>query len=1204
MAAGDSEFVHLHVHTDFSLLDGCSRIDVLCRRAHELGQKAIAITDHGSLFGVVDFALEAQQQGLKPLIGCETYLVTDFPRAERSERTRNASYHLGLLARDFEGYQNLVRLISDAHVHGMYYRPRIDLETLARYSRGLIGFSGCLAAWVPQLLLAGQEDEAHRACGRLKDIFGSENFFIELQDHGIPEQRQIAPALRRLAKDLSLKIVATNDVHYVHAADWEPHDALLCIQTGAKLADEKRMRFDTHEFYLKSRAEMERLFGEVPESLTNPSLVAEMCDVRLPFNKNNFPVFQPSTELRALHPTNADYLRALCVEGLRTRYGVDFQNPEAAAGLPPGHARTLVERVDYELGVIEKTGFTDYFLIVWDFIDWARRQGIPVGPGRGSGAGCLAAYVLKITDIDPLRFGLLFERFLNPERVSPPDFDIDFCMRRRGEVIEYVRQRHGQDSVANIITFGTFGAKMIVRDLARVMGLEYNEGDRLAKMVPDDLNITLEEALTKSFELHQETLKNPNARRIVEQGKVIEGMARNAATHAAGIIIADRPLTELIPVTLQEGALTTQYPKDPVEKLGLLKMDFLGLKTLTVIADAQDNVRRTRARPDFDIERVPLDDPQTFRLLNEARTVGVFQLESGGMQNLCRQFSISNIDEIIALIALYRPGPMEFIPEYIAGKKNPAAIKYPHPLLEDVCRETYGILVYQEQVMEAARRIAGYSLGGADILRRAMGKKNAEEMARQRAVFVAGAAKTNRIPARQAEEIFAILEKFAQYGFNKSHSAAYAILSYRTAYLKANYPVEFMAAVLSNELGDADKVAHFIAEAASLGIAALGPDINVSRENFTPLPASAAAPAPAAAKEGSIRFGLGAIKGVGDAAAHAILTERDAHGSYADFTDFVQRVDSRLVNRRVLECLVRAGAFDSTSADRRHLLEALDAVMSAAASHQQDRAAGQSSLFDLMDSARPANGARAPAALPHSVRTNGETMPLAERLKHERELLGFYISGHPMNAYHGLDELLDTLTPATLPAARDRTPFRLGGVVTTVVKRISKRDNRPWATFSLDTRRGGFTVNVFADTYDRHQALLVEGNVVLVHGEVRHDEFRNEKRLNANEIAGLDERLPGLVRGVQWVLRPEPPADEFLRFLGELTHAPAGATAMMVSFWQGDGQVLQFDLPALPRLRLDPATYHRLRQHPAVHAIVADIAPPPTPEPRWPRNGS
>ena len=1199
MAGPDNTFVHLHVHTDFSLLDGCSRMDVLCARAKELGQPAIAITDHGNLFGVVDFMLEAKKHGLKPIVGCEAYLVTDHARTEKPERAKHQVYHLGLIARNFEGYQNLTKLVSDAHTKGFHYRPRTDLDMLARHAKGLIGFSGCLASWIPKLLMQDREEDARAACAKMVDIFGRDHFFIELQDHGIAEQKKVLPGLLRLAKEFKLPTIATNDVHYVNAGDWAPHDALLCIQTGAKISDTDRMRFDTHEFYLKSRAEMDRLFAEVPASVLQPMLVAEMCDVQLPFGKNNYPVFQLPVELKPRFEKNTGFMRELCEAGLQKRYGVDFRQPDAPVpGRAAGFGRELIERVNFEIGVIEKTGFVDYFLIVWDFIDWARRQGIPVGPGRGSGAGCLVAYLLKITDIDPLRFGLLFERFLNPERVSPPDFDIDFCMRRRGEVIEYVRQKYGQDCVANIITFGTFGAKMIVRDLARVNSIEYAEADRIAKMVPDDLNITLDEALAKSSELAQEVQKNPVARKIIEHGKVIEGMARNSGTHAAGIIIADRPLTELIPVTLQEGVLTTQYPKDPVEKLGLLKMDFLGLKTLTVIADAQDNVRRTRGTPNFDIELVPFEDAKTFQLLNEARTIGVFQLESGGMQNLCRQFSIANIDEIIALIALYRPGPMEFIPDYVAGKKNPAAIKYPHPLLEEVCRETYGILVYQEQVMEAARRIGGYSLGGADILRRAMGKKDTVEMAKQKAVFVAGAAKTNQLTQKAAEEIFAILEKFAQYGFNKSHSAAYAILSYRTAYLNANFPVEFMAAVLSNELGDADKVAHFVAECANLGIAVLGPDVNQSRENFTPLPDLSPGANPA--QPGSIRFGLGAIKGVGDIAAKKILEERDAHGPYADFADFIRRVDGRAVNKRVLECLIRTGAFDYTNTDRQHLFDSLDGFMADAASHQKDRAAGQGSLFDT-----PATSANGHSGGSHTVRlsTDGPVMTLADRLKFERELLGFYTSGHPLNALAGLDDFLDTVSESTLPTTVDRTPFRLCGVATTVVKRISKRDNRPWATFTLATRRGNFPVNIFSEAYEKYQGLLVDGAVVLVHGEVRHDDFRNENRLTAQEVAAAEERVPGLLKSVQWVLQPEPRAEEFLQLLAAQIGKTPGGTAPLVAFQQEGGLALEFELPPSSKLRLDLSAYRALKQHPAVCRIIVETSPPPTAEPRWPRNG-
>jgi len=733
-----SDFVHLHVHSDYSLLDGCCRIDRLMDRASALGMPAIALTDHGNLFGAIEFYSAAKAKGLKALLGCEIYLV-EGSRLEKSGRAEDGKsyYHMGLLARNLTGYQNLLKLVSDSHLRGFYYKPRADFETLAKHADGLIGFTGCLAAIVPQHLMHDRWEDAKKATARFIDIFGRENFFVEIQDHGIPEQRKIVPGLLKLAQEFGLKVICTNDVHYVRAEDAGPHDAMLCIQTGSKIADEQRMRFDTPQFYLKTRDEMQRIFGEVPGALTNTLAVAEMCDLAIPFPKGSerYPKYPLPPEVKA---DRNGYLKQLCITGLKSRYGVDYDAPGNAAD--PALAKTLVERLDYELSIIGKTGFIDYFLVVWDFIAWAKNKGIPVGPGRGSGAGCLVAYVLGITNLDPLRFKLLFERFLNPERVSPPDFDIDFCMRRRGEVIDYVREKYGRDCVANIITYGTLGAKMVIRDVARVNDVPYADADRLAKMIPDEISISLEDAQKKSAELRDEIARNPVAKKIFEQALVLEGMVRNTGKHAAGIIITDRPLDEFVPLTLQEGDVTVQYDMNAVGKLGLLKMDFLGLKTLTVIADAVENIRRT-VDPKFDIEKIPFDDAKTFALLNTGRTTGVFQLESTGMQALCRQINLSSIDEIVALIALYRPGPMEWIPDYIRGKKDPETIKFPHPLIEDVCRETYGVMVYQEQVMEAARVIAGYTLGGADMLRRAMGKKDAVAMAKERDNFVAGAKK-------------------------------------------------------------------------------------------------------------------------------------------------------------------------------------------------------------------------------------------------------------------------------------------------------------------------------------------------------------------------------------------------------------------------------------------------------------------------------
>ncbi|TAG32789.1 MAG: DNA polymerase III subunit alpha, partial [Verrucomicrobia bacterium] len=845
MSIAASDFVHLHVHSDYSLLDGACKIERLMKRVVELGQPAVALTDHGNMFGAIEFFNAAKGANLKPLVGCELY-VAPASRLEKSGKSEDGKsyYHLGVLAKNLKGYENLLKLVSDAHLKGFYYKPRADLETIAKYAEGLIGFTGCLASEICQHLMHGREAEADAACARYVDIFGRENYFVELQDHGIREQRDVIPGLLALAEKYNLKVICSNDVHYVKETDATSHDTLLCIQTGSKVADSNRMKFDSSAFYMKSADEMLKLFGEIPESLTNTRLVAEMCEVKIPFPKGSerYPRYPLPPEIKSRHAEHreaaASYLLDLCIGGLNTRYGHDYRAvaeraivaerlakltnlPAGQKPAPPDYSglapdELLVLRTGYELAIIHVTGFDDYFLVVWDFINWAREHQIPVGPGRGSGAGCLVAYLLGITDIDPIRFGLLFERFLNPERVSPPDFDIDFCMRRRVEVIDYVREKYGRDCVANIITYGTLGAKMVVRDVARVHDLPFAEADRLAKMIPDELNISLEDSLKKSAELKGEYDRNPVAKKILDQGLVLEGMVRNTGKHAAGIIITDQPLDDFVPLTSQEGDVTVQFDMNAVGKLGLLKMDFLGLKTLTVISDAVENVRRT-AKPDFELDSRGLDDPKTYELLNAGKTIGVFQLESGGMQGAARQVGISTIDDINAISALYRPGPMAFIPDYARGKKDPSSIVYPHPLLEPVLKETFGIIVYQEQVMECARVIGGYTLGGADMLRRAMGKKDADAMAKERVKFVEGAERLHKISSAKANEIFDLLNKFAQYGFNKSHSAAYAVVAYHTAYLKANYPVQFMAAVLTAELGNSEKVSHFIAEAEAMG---------------------------------------------------------------------------------------------------------------------------------------------------------------------------------------------------------------------------------------------------------------------------------------------------------------------------------------------------------------------------------------------------
>ena len=1333
MSIAASDFVHLHVHTDYSLLDGACKIDRLMKRTVELGQPAVALTDHGNMFGAIEFFNAAKSNNLKPLVGCELY-VAPGSRLEKSGKSEDGKsyYHLGVLAKNLEGYQNLLKLVSDSHLQGFYYKPRTDLPTLAKYAKGLIGFTGCLASEVCQHLMRGREEEADVACARYVEIFGRENYFVELQDHGIPEQRQIIPGLLRLAEKYQLKTICSNDVHYVKETDASSHDTLLCIQTGSKVAETNRMKFDSSAFYLKSADEMLKLFGEIPESLTNTRLVAEMCEVKIPFPKGSerYPRYPLPPEIKARNPEHRiaahSYLLDLCVKGLNHRYGHDYHavaaHPIVAERLaklqnlapgqkpaPPDYSglaadELLVLRTGYELSIIHVTGFDDYFLVVWDFINWAREHDIPVGPGRGSGAGCLVAFLLGITDIDPIRFGLLFERFLNPERVSPPDFDIDFCMRRRVEVIDYVRDKYGRDCVANIITYGTLGAKMVVRDVSRVHDLPFAEADRLAKMIPDELNISLEDSLAKSAELKSEYDRNPVAKKIIDQGLVLEGMVRNTGKHAAGIIITEQPLDEFVPLTSQEGDVTVQFDMGAVGKLGLLKMDFLGLKTLTVISDAVENVRRT-AKPDFELDSRDLNDPKTYELLNAGKTIGVFQLESGGMQSASRQVGISTIDDINAISALYRPGPMAFIPDYARGKKDPSSIVYPHPLLEPVLKETFGIIVYQEQVMECAKVIGGYTLGGADMLRRAMGKKDADAMAKERVKFVEGAERLHKIPASKANEIFDLLNKFAQYGFNKSHSAAYAVVAYHTAYLKANYPVQFMAAVLTAELGNAEKVSHFIAESEAMGITVLGPDVNESREAFTPVfkksaqhgmtndqcpmtngqnPANGAAPAPAAdsfdirhssldipspqSGDGVIRFGLAGIKGVGEQAGQKIIAERDANGPFKDFRDFLLRVDSRALNKRVLECLVATGAFDFSGADREELYNLIDAHLEALADlvrkyptlRKNDAPAkpvdtapkAETISFDFgveLDAPQPPppldklrrelddalrhrrsappvaaspqlapparNGAAAakpaaPAPAMHAdmfaapvapgaptavqaatAKNKGPTTTLAFNastlLQFEKELLGFYVSGHPLDAYAGLVEALDTYPVTELLEQDDRTEFRLCGIAGSLQKKLAKKDNRPWMAFSLQTRSATIGLNMFADAFAAYGQNLSESALICVLGTIIVGQ--EGPRINVKEAYPLQSYTTANVKRIGWLLRPEhPKLTEFLKLLRTTLDKYNGDTRIDLGFVFENRVTALSEASSALGFRFNPDAFKTLRQHPAVAGIQVE----------------
>jgi len=1039
-----ADFVHLHLHTQYSLLDGACQLDKLMAKAKEYRMPALAMTDHGNLFGAVDFYALASKEGIKPIIGCEVYVApaSRFERSPQDGQYEGAN-HVTLLARDMTGYKNLIKLVTAGYVEGFYYKPRIDRELFAQHAQGLLALSGCLNSEYCHALLEKDQARAEQVAKWYMDVLGRENFYLEIQDHGLEDQRIAGQGTLAIAKRLGLPVVATNDVHYLNAGDHKAHEVLLCIQTGKTMKDPDHWHFSAQQFYFKSPAEMHVLFGEVPEALKNTVAVAERCNLELKFGQILLPNYTVPEGY-----TLDSYLRKLAEEGLRKR----FENP----------GPEVIQRLNRELQVIEKMGFAGYFLVVWDFISFARSRGIPVGPGRGSAAGSLVAYCLGITNIDPLRYGLLFERFLNPERISMPDMDIDFCYERRGEVIEYVTKKYGEENVSQIITFGTLGAKAVIRDVARAMGMTYADGDKIAKMVPNTLNISLEEALRDSAPLREAAEKRPEVAELMETAKVLEGLTRHASTHAAGVVISNEPLIEHVPLYKgAKGEITTQYAMGAIEKIGLLKMDFLGLRTLTVIANTAKLIQKSRG-VSLDMDRIPLDDAATFHLLGEARTFGVFQLESSGMRDLLRQLRPNRIEDIIALVALYRPGPMQLIPDFIDRKHGRTKVTYDHPLMEEILKDTYGIMVYQEQVMRIASDLAGFSMGEADILRRAMGKKNPELMAEQRKKFVDGAL-ARGVPEKKAERIFGFMEQFAGYGFNKSHSAAYAIIAYQTAYLKANYPVEFMAALLTSEMADTDKIVKYIEECRAMGIEVLPPDVDESSNDF-------------AVVGDKIRFGLVAVKNVGEAAIQSILNARREQGRFRDLFDFCERADLRLMNKRVIESLIKCGAFDSLRARRAQLMAVVDKAMEAAASAQRDRAHGQVSLLDMLSSAGAVR--RAAPALPD--------LPEWDRpqlLAGEKETLGFYITGHPLAEHQGLIAKYTSMTTEDLPSLPDKSTVKLGAIVT-AVKEISTKNGERMAFVTLEDMQGSVEAVVFPDLYRSSMLHLAKDSAVLVKGQV------------------------------------------------------------------------------------------------------------------------
>lgn len=1073
-------FVHLHLHTEFSLLDGMIRTKDLAKRAKELGMPAVAMTDHGNLFGAIEFYQNCKKAGVKPIFGCEIYLAPQSMEAKKELVGRKRATHLTLLAETNEGWSNLSKLVSKGHLEGLYHgKPRVDREALRRFSKGIICLTGCISGPVNEWLRAGDEEKARETMAELVDIFGKDNTYVEIHNHGLEPQRLVTPGLLKLAAEFGLKPVAANDVHFLDRNDHEAHDVMICIGTGHLLIDENRMRY-TPEVYFKTPEQMRELFADIPGACDATLEIAERCNVEIKLDSTSsekYPQFgTPDGSPRE------EYLMRVCQEGLVKRYG------ETKAVEPE-----IQERLKYEVGIINQLGFASYFLITADFIQWARDHDIPVGPGRGSAAGSLVAYSMGITDICPLQFGLLFERFLNPERVSPPDVDIDFCQSRRPEVIDYVRKKYGETSVSHIITYGTMGAKSVIRDVARVMGVSYGDADRIAKMIEAKPGVTLKGEWESKPELKELIEASSTYQELWDYALKLEGINRNVGIHAAGVVIGDRSLDEHVPLTRgNEGEVVTQYDMGAITEVGLLKMDFLGLKNLTVIHEAVQHIRKRK--PDFAIEKVPLDDQPTFELLNRGETMGVFQLESGGMVETCRKYQIEKIDDIIDLLALYRPGAMQFIDQMIEVKKGRKKAMYEHPLLEKVCGNTYGVMIYQEQVQNAAKLLAGYTLGGADLLRRAMGKKDPKKMAEERGKFVVGAEKTNGIGEKLANQIFEKIEMFAGYGFNKSHSACYGHISYWTAWLKANHPVEFMAALLSNEIHNTDKISVFVSECHRKGIEILPPDLNASRLRFTP----------EIMLNGhkGIRYGLAAIKNCGEGAMAAAIAERDANGKFASLEDFSTRLDSKVVNKRILENLVKAGALDWTGETRAGMFGRLEQVVASASSSQKDKASGQVSLFDAMEFAAP----------PQSAKSAANETPVVEwskddRLAHEKELLGFYVTGHPLDKFRGVIDSerykrLGLIEDLEIENPRDRFPF--AGMIRSLDAKTTKT-GKPFGVLVLEDFTGSAEIMLWGETFTpaRDAGLLEPGKIIKLKCAIQVDDRTGSRRLTGYELGEL-----------------------------------------------------------------------------------------------------
>ena len=1146
-----SRFVHLHCHTEYSLLDGANKVDKLFERIKGLKQPAVAMTDHGNMFGAVEFYREASKQGIKPIIGCEIYVAptSRFEKKGVDKGPREYNNHLILLAMNNQGYRNLCKLVSLGYMEGFYYKPRIDKELLRELNGGLIALSACLQGEVSQALNYGIYEKAKTAAETYAAIFG-DRYYIEIQDNKLAEQEKVNRQLVELAKELSIPVVATNDCHYGERADFHAHDVLLCVQTGKNVSDENRLKLETDELYLKSAEEMNQGFDYCPGAVERTLEIADRCNVDIEFGKYHFPNFTPPKEISL-----DDYLDELARAGLEQRIeGIT----------DPGTRKGYYERLEYELEVIKRMKFPGYFLVVADFINYAKQSGIPVGPGRGSSAGSLVAYALKITDLDPIRHVLLFERFLNPERRSMPDIDVDFCIRGRAQVIQYVKDKYGADRVAQIATFGTLKAKAAIRDVGRAIGMSFAETDAIAKLIPapkQGFDYPLTEAMKMEPRLPEMMKGDPRVKTLIEHALRLEGLVRHASTHAAGVVLSNLPLVDYLPLFVdKEGGIVTQYDMSCVEKIGLVKFDFLGLKTLTLIHDCLKLIEATRGEK-IDINRLELDDKKTYRTLCSGNTTGVFQLESTGIREMTVKIRPNCFEDLVAILALYRPGPLDsgMAEEYIKRKHGKEKIKYLHPLLDTILKDTYGVIVYQEQVMQIAQVLGGYTMGDADILRRAMGKKDPEEMASQRERFVDGA-KKQKIDDKRATEIFDQMETFARYGFNKSHSAAYALVSYQTAYLKTHYPVEFMAALMTSEMGDTDKVIKNLAECREKQIEVLAPDINESRSDFTPVGAK-------------IRFGLAAVKNVGEKAVEVILQSRDQDGPFESLFEFCRRVDMTAVNRRVIENLIKCGAYDSTQVSRARMFGALDDAMRAGQAHQRDQASNQIDIFGMLGT--PGKGTKkAGDVYPPVTEWTSQ-----EALAFEKEALGFYISGHPLDKY---DRAINRITSGTVAALREKaTPgeVRLGGVVSALKLRNTKKGDR-YGNFNLEDKTGFIEVITWPDTYKQCAELLVADDPIFVRGRLEVGEDRMQ--VIANEVVPLADAVKHQKNGFAngkingngekvhlYVRESDVSAQELVRLRDTLLDYPGRSVVFLHMLGAGQGETI-IELPDQVRIASSP----------------------------------